>query len=186
MYRVRLLSILLFALLLSLKGLYQMTSTAQSKLHGRTSTHLPSFSRLYFVSLCFSSSSSFVRASKNKAGGCVNCSDSSSYIGSTPTQYQSVGYHSGNCVAVALSCPQTQTHTGQGDGCHVMCCGSLYMFLYVTAEQLSCQQSREAAGPQIYSGPPHQYHLLQNEGTVPAFVCQSINIGCNELQPQFL
>lgn len=50
------------------------------------------------------------------------------------------------------------------------------MFLHVTAEQLSCQQSGEAAGPQIYSGPPHQYHLLQNEGTVPAFICQSINI----------
>lgn len=67
-----------------------------------------------------------------------------------------------------------------------MCCGSLHISFHLNAEQLPCQQSREAAGPQIYSGPPHQYHLLQNEGTVPAlvFLCESINIRSNELQPQ--
>lgn len=54
------------------------------------------------------------------------------------------------------------------------------------AEQLPRQQSREAAGPQIHSGPPHQYYLLQNEGTVPAFILvfQSINKDCYALQPQ--
>ena len=53
------------------------------------------------------------------------------------------------------------------------------------AEQLPCQQSRETAGPQIHSGPPHQYYLLQNEGTVPALSfrvpikTQHLNDECN-------
>lgn len=97
----------------------------------------------------------------------------------------------GNCVAMpdcARRHKHTQTHTMDKDGCDVMCCGSLLCFCF-TAEQLPCQQSREAAGPQVHCGPPHQYHLLQNEGTIPPFifVCRSnINIGCNELKPQFL
>lgn len=60
-----------------------------------------------------------------------------------------------------------QTHIGHVDVCYIMCCSSLCMFLFcLTAEQFPSQQPWEAAGPQVHSGPPHQYHLLQNEGTV--------------------
>lgn len=71
---------------------------------------------------------------------------------------------------------RTHKHLPDKDGCDVMCCGSLYFFFYLTAEQLPCQQSREAAGPQVHSGPPHQYHLLQNEGYTLSyiFICQCL------------
>lgn len=39
-------------------------------------------------------------------------------------------------------------------------------FLFLIVEQFPCQQSRETAGPEIYSRPPHQYHFLQNEGAL--------------------
>lgn len=63
----------------------------------------------------------------------------------------------------------TNTHWTGMDGisCLVAHCR---FFFRLTAEQLPCQQPREAAGPQVHSGPPHQYHLFQNEGTVPSFI----------------
>lgn len=53
----------------------------------------------------------------------------------------------------------------QNNESNIVCCHNVF-FLFLIVEQLPCQQSRETAGPEIYSRPPHQHHLLQNEGAV--------------------
>lgn len=45
---------------------------------------------------------------------------------------------------------------------HKMLIVSVCLFCF--SEQLSCEQQGTFTGPQIYSGPPDQHHLLQNEG----------------------
>lgn len=67
--------------------------------------------------------------------------------------------HSNNsCIAVFY--PGKQNNES-----NILCC-TCFLFFFSTVEQFPCQQSRETPGPEIYGGPPHQYHLLQDEGAV--------------------
>lgn len=56
-----------------------------------------------------------------------------------------------------------------------------FPFFGLIAEQLPGQQSRETAGPQVHSGPAHQYNLLQNEGIVSfsSTICAVVFLSVN-------